>query len=299
MGNVSVEAFAEYIERVRTRSTALKYTQAVRAFLETLHSNGYASFERLPPGILPQYTQTLAEKGCSPQTIHWHMAGIQKYLDWVRGQGVSLPDLQPPDTPRQKVVIRDALPAEALPRYMELASELLTEPTRTAVMLMPCVGLRCSELVGLPLSALRRVQLPTKQVLSLRVVGKGGDARIVPVLDEGEEVLLSYLAGWRRGFKGSWVFPGAAVATRPMSGRALRSALSVVREHLGLYDLTPHTLRRTYAVTLHRRGVEATTIAKVMGHKDMKTLYRHYLALDEQDILRGVHARGTSLLQED
>lgn len=299
MADVSVSSFRAHLERVRSPSTAQKYAEAVARFLEALRDTNYTSFADLPPGILSSYAGALVGEDYSPQTIHWHLAAINRYLNWIRGQGVVVPEFHKPDNPRIKHVIRDTLAPEALPRYMQLADELLVEPTRTAVMLLPCVGLRCSEATHLPLSALRRVDLPLdgekKSVLSLHVTGKGGDARIVPVLDEGASVLMSYLAGWRRQHKGPWVFPGNAEARIPMSNRTLREGLQKVREALSLNDLSPHTLRRTYAVSLHRRGVDPPTIAKILGHKDIQTLYKHYLALDEHDILRGVHSKGASL----
>jgi integrase len=77
----------------------------------------------------------------------------------------------------------------------------------------------------------------------------------------------------------------------PMSVRLLRDAVARVREPLGM-EITPHTMRRTYLTSLWRMGVDAPTIAKIAGHANIQTLFKHYLALDEQDVLRAVYSKG-------
>jgi site-specific recombinase XerD len=294
--DVTPQAFGRYMSRLRSESTSIKYVFAATQFLRVLHENGFNDFEKLPRGILNRYVEHLVARGQSPATVHVYLSGVRRYLKWVEDQGVKVAPLGTADKPKITHTMRDALSSNQIRLYFDQANRL-EEPVRTAIMLLPCTGLRAQEMVNLPLAAIKRVELVmggvVKRTLALRVRGKGGKERVVPVLDEGVALLTGYLAGYRRTRKGPWVFPGVRAKTnrddrQSMSTRTLRAAVTQVREPLKL-TFTPHTMRRTYATALYRRGVEPATIAKILGHANIQTLYKHYLALDEDDLIRAVH----------
>lgn len=303
--DTSPETFAKYIEATRSKVTAEKYRFGVEQFLTTVMENGYEDFQSLPRGILNRYVQILMERGYSASSVSVYMAGIKRYLKWVRDQGTSLPDMSEPDMPRQNHVIRDSLSPDQLKVYFRIADEL-PEPSRSAVLLLPCTGLRASEMAELRLSSIRRVRVRVggvmRHTVALRIVGKGGKERTVPVLEEGVPVLTGYLSGYRRKAPTCpWIFPGHITKKNranipPLATRTLRDAIVHVREPLGL-KFTPHTMRRTYLTALYRRGVDPATLAKIAGHANIQTLFRHYLMLDDHDVLRAVHERGASILE--
>jgi site-specific recombinase XerD len=294
--DVSPRAFTLYIERVRTKATAEKYGPAVLQFLKTVKDNGYEDFASLPRGILSRYVEVLASQNYSAGSIHVYVTAVKRYLSWVQDQGIKVADIGKPDLPKVTTRVRDALSTDQIRAFFMAATEL-EEPARTAVLLLPCTGLRANEMVTLPLSSIRKVQIQlkgrTKTTFAFVVRGKGGKERIVPLLDEGVPVLTGYLAGYRRTRKGPWMFPGVRTNknkkdSHSLATRTLRYAVSQVRQPLGV-RFTPHTMRRTYATALYRRGVSPATLAKILGHANIQTLYKHYLAIDEQDVLREVH----------
>lgn len=297
--DTSLKAFVSHVYRTRSSSTSKKYEQAATKFVRTLEFNGITSFEKLPRNVLQQFVDSLIGH-YAPASIHVHLAGVQKYLTWVKNQGVKVPELMEPETPKIPHRMRDSLSVDDMSVYFDQASDL-PEPAKTAVILLPCTGLRAQEMVELPLSAIHKVSVlledgTRKNTLALSVIGKGDKQRSVPILDEGVEALMLYLAGERKNRSGPWVFPGMVSkqnrhGAKPMSVRLLRDALVRVREPLGM-EITPHTMRRTYLTSLWRMGVDAPTIAKIAGHANIQTLFKHYLALDEQDVLRAVHSRG-------
>lgn len=302
MAETDPEAFEAYIAGVRSRTTASKYLSAVNMFLEVVIANGYEDLSGLPRNILSRYVAILVEKGYSPASIHVYIAGVRRYIKWLKDQGLNV-ELSDPDTPRIPEVVRDVLSPELLGSYFSLADEL-PEPSRTAVKLLACTGVRAAELVGLPLSSIRPVTITLggtkRQTIALRVVGKGGKMRTVPLLEEGVPMLTEYLAGYRKRLPGHWLFPGVISkklnrkGQKHMSTRTLREGVIGVREPLKL-KFTPHTLRRTYLTMLYRRGVEPATLAKIAGHANIQTLFKHYLMLDEEDIVRAVHQHGARL----
>jgi site-specific recombinase XerD len=293
--DTSVKAFGAHLERVRSAVTAEKYPREVQAFLDILKSNGIVAFRDFPPNTLQLFVDALIDKGYSASTVKVKHAAVEKYLQWARDQGVFVPRLAAPEMPKQVHVIRDVLSPEEIPFYLGYAETLLEEPQRTAAILLPCTGLRVSELLGLHLQDIRAIHFETKEeglrrTYAFRVVGKGDKERTVPILAEGAPYLLRYLNGYRKTVGGTPLFPspGSKKGNKVLNDREIRGALATLREPLHR-RFTPHTMRRTYLVTLWRRGVDPVTIAKVAGHANVQTLFTHYLNLDEHDLARAVH----------
>lgn len=292
-----LEAFKRYIRSIRAPATVTKYGFAVERFLSWLELQGL-TLETAPKNALKTYTMHLVEKGFMPATLHVEVQGLSRFVKWCRTEEIRIPEFYPAELPKIPVRVRDILSPELFQRYFNLADGLY-EPARTAVMLLPCSGLRAQEMVTLPLTCLRRTELELKKgakkrTLMLLIRGKGDDERLVPLLDEGAQLLVGYLQGWRSEHKDTrWLFPGRS--GKHLADRTLRAALQSIREPLGV-EITPHTLRRTYLTTLYRKGVDPIVLAKIAGHKSPKTLLQHYLYLDEKDLAGAIHSSGGRLM---
>lgn len=294
------DSFRRYISTIKAESTADRYAVAADKFLGWLRSQGIRRLHDAPKPVLMQYCAFLSEEGYMPATVHMHMAGVNRYIRWAQTQDADIPSFHKAELPKNPRKMRDILGPEELSQFFKLADDHLREPVRSAVMLLPCSGLRGNELSGLRLNCLRRVPVKaegggTVEVLAVVVHGKGGNERVVPLLNEGAQIIAQYMRGWRRTHSDTqWMFPGRGEDAH-LTARALRSALQRIREPLGL-TFTPHTMRRTHLTGLYRRGVAVEMLAKLAGHKKVDTTIKHYLALDSQDVAGAVHAVGATLL---
>lgn len=300
----SLDGFERYIAQVRTPATARQYVPAAAGFMRWLASAGIPSLDRAPKTALAQYSTYLVTDGYKPSTIQLRLFAIARYLKWCRTfGGMRIPEFLEPELPKVTHRVKDAMNAAQLGRYFELCVSELSEPVRTAVMLLPCSGLRGSEMASVPLSSPRKVTVPLadgskKETVALVVTGKGGSDRLVPLLDEGAELLRRYLVGWRKSSPDvRHLFPGRK--KQHLTDRTIRMGIEQVRAHMPTVFFTAHTMRRTYITRLYRTGVEPVMLAKIVGHKSVNTMMKHYLALDEQDIAGAVHGgRGGSLVKE-
>jgi integrase/recombinase XerC len=129
-------------------------------------------------------------------------------------------------------------------------------------------GLRISE--GL---SLRRSDAPLAEVL--RITGKGGKTRVVPVLPAVRAAVDAYLAGV------PFVLDAdaplfRAKRGRPLSPRHVQQTVQNLRGRLGLpASATPHALRHSFATHLLGAGADLRSIQELLGHASLSTTQRY------------------------
>jgi integrase/recombinase XerD len=301
IANISPAAFRQYLLGPKSAHTAKRYSDYIVKFLQVLKESDYTEFTQLPPGYLSQYASMLAQSGAMASTIRVQTFAAKKYLEWVHAQGIPVTPQSRPELPQNHPKARDLLPPDMVSRYFQQADIDLHEPIRTAVMLLPCCGLRAHEMIALKLSDIKKAEVvlkgKTRKTLFLRLAGKGGRERNVPLMEEGVELLTGYLAGWRKKQPGVWLFPSLVDDVKGrnhISDRHLRKSLQTIREPLGI-DFTPHTMRRTYITTLWRRGMDLATLAKIAGHANVQTTVDHYIVMEPGDTIQALHNVGGAL----
>ena len=139
-------------------------------------------------------------------------------------------------------------------------------------------GLRVTELVSLPVSAVRG---DPRMIL---VRGKGGRERMVPVSQAAREALSEWLtvrdAAEKQHNKSPFLFP-----SRGKKGHITREAFFLFIKDLSAYSgldpkgISPHTLRHAFATHLLANGADLLSIQTLLGHADVSTteIYTHVL----------------------
>ena len=247
--------------RVGELSPAQLDRQAIRGFLAELHKVG-------------QSRASTARK----------LASIRTFLRYLRREDVIEDD---PGalvaTPKRDV----RMPAHLSEGEMEAlldappADSPLGRRDLAILELFYASGLRLSELVGVDLDD---VDLGSKRV---RVVGKGGKERIVPLSEPARRALADYLE-CRGGFVpqteagGSkaerWLFPsrgGESHLTRQRCGQLLKEL--ALKAGLDPARLSPHVLRHAFASHLLDHGADLRSVQQMLGHADIATtqIYTH------------------------
>jgi integrase/recombinase XerC len=139
-------------------------------------------------------------------------------------------------------------------------------------------GLRISEALGL-----REKDAPLGE--SLRIRGKGGRERVLPVLPVARDAVQAYhqICPWKQG-------PEAPlfVGTRggPLNPRLVQKAMQSARTDLGLpATATPHSLRHSFATHLLEAGGDLRTIQELLGHASLATT-QIYTGVDQARLMQ-------------
>jgi integrase/recombinase XerD len=135
---------------------------------------------------------------------------------------------------------------------------------RTCLAIMYACGLRISEAATLEISAIDRANKV------LRIIGKGNKERPLPLLDE-----LGHL--WRSHHNPCWLFPNRR-GDAPLNTSLLADTFTAAVVAAGIRrDVTPHTLRHSYATRLIENGGDIRVVQILLGHASIAStaIYTH------------------------
>jgi len=255
-------------------ATLEAYGADLRRYLEELDDRGLeAPADILREDIL-DHMQSLRDQGLSARSVARHLSAIRRFHAFMLEEGIA--DSDPSagfDAPRLERRLPKFLTGEEVERL--LAAPDLAQPTGirdTAILeLFYSCGLRVSELASLPMGD---VNLEESE---LRVRGKGSKVRLVPL---GTAALRKTLA-WLE-IRGS-LDPKASTLFISTRGQRMprQSIWKLVKQHARKVnitkDLTPHTLRHSFATHLLDHGADLRAVQEMLGHSSITTtqIYTH------------------------
>ena len=291
-----VAEFTQYlvVERRLSMQTQRVYQRDVLVFM------GWARRAGIGPGVealtRPRVLRFLAHSradGLSPRSIARRLAALRAFCRFLRREGDlttdPMLDLATPRAPQR------------LPRLLSLAEveRLLRQPrqdtprgVRDSAMLevLYATGLRVSELVDLPLSGLHLGEG------WIKVRGKGGKERLVPLGEQAVEDLRAYLAGPRSVLLCGARIPHVFVNGRggSMTRQGFWKLLRGYARQAGIRrPISPHALRHSFATHLLEGGADLRSVQKMLGHSDIATtqIYIHVLEGRLQSVYHRYHPR--------
>ncbi len=167
---------------------------------------------------------------------------------------------------------------------------------RALLELLYGTGARISEAVGLDVDDLDLAGLPGAPTVpaAVRLAGKGGKQRIVPVGSYARHALDAYLIRARPALAGAARrgSPSPAVFLNARGGRLTRQgawgALRAAAARAGLAEVSPHTLRHSFATHLLDGGADVRVVQELLGHASVTTTQVYTLVTVER--LREVYA---------
>ena len=219
------------------------------------------------------------------------MSAVRAFLIFAAEEQGNVPQLPRTRAPkRPRTLPRPASPAYAIPLAEEAGaaapSDWVGARDLAILLLLYGAGLRVAEATGLT----ARV-LPLGQ--AMRVTGKRGKTRIVPLVPAVREAINVYVALCPYSLAGdARLFVGAKGG--PLNPDLIRRAVRGVRTRLGLPDsLTPHALRHSFATHLLARGADLRSLQELLGHASLSStqIYTEVDAARLLDVYRHAHPR--------
>lgn len=291
----ALEAFGDYLhgECGLADNTCRAYRRDLIQFGSFLADTGCRSLRKIMPGRIEDFLQSQSATGKNPSSIARALAAVRTFCKFC--VLTRLMDTDPSgtiDPPRKWSRLPTTLHHEVLETLMEIPTADEDKHwlrDRAALALLYATGMRAAELAGLKLGNINF------DLGIVRVFGKGGKERIVPVAAPALEAAGRYIDQARQP-------DGIAEETLLLSrtGKALRreDIFRIVRKYVRRAALrkrvSPHTLRHCFATQLLAGGADLRSVQEMLGHADVTTtqIYTHVDASRLKAIHKKFHPRG-------
>jgi integrase/recombinase XerD len=286
-----LEQFQDYLtyERGLSPRTVSAYGRDLGRWLAFVAGLGVRDPGRVTAQQLREWVFSLKDAGLAATSIRRAQSALRTYYAFLLAEGAVAAD--PTDrleSPRAARKLPDFLSLEETRRLLEAPAQdkPLYWRDRAILEVLYASGVRVSELVDLPLSA-----LDVDEGFAT-VLGKGAKERIVPIGQPALRALGRYLRDVRpmldRGGGGGRAFLNAR--GRPLRREGVWAIVKDAARRAGITrKVSPHTLRHTFATHLVEGGADLAVVQELLGHADISTtqIYTHL----DRDYLREVHRR--------
>ncbi|MGO2520592.1 MAG: site-specific tyrosine recombinase XerD [Microbacterium sp.] len=293
----AVDAYLRHItiERGLSEHTVGAYRRDLDVYVEWLREAGIDDTAAVTGSIIGRFfadrsSMVPAPAATSIARLQSSVRGLHRFL--VR-EGVELEDpsgrLRPPKAPQR---LPKALTIDQVERL--LAAPSAEEPIgirdRALLELLYATGARVSEAIGLDVDDLAHGDV-------LRLRGKGSKERIVPIGSFAKDAVAAYLTRVRpalaaKGRASARLFLGARGA--PLSRQSAWLVIRAAAEAAHITsEVSPHTLRHSFATHLLQGGADVRVVQELLGHASVATtqIYTHVSVDTLRDIYATSHPR--------
>lgn len=295
--NKGVEAFLDlfldhltYV-RGRSRETVRAYRSDLLDFLAFLRETWP---DMGPDGVthlhLRIYLGALAKRGLKKSSMARRLSALRTFFRWLKGEGiVGANPARGVATPKYSKALPRFLTEEETLRLLEApeGEGLIGLRDRAIFELLYSTGIRVGELVKLKVR-----DVDFGQGL-LRITGKGGKERVVPIGETALRALEAYLRERDRvGQRGEALFLNRM--GKPLSARWIQRAIKAYALKGGMgKPVSPHLLRHTFATHLLERGADLRAIQELLGHARLSTTqrYTHVTPMRIMEVYDHAHPR--------
>lgn len=266
-----IEKFLSFLlyERGYSKNTLSSYRVDLTELSQFLEERNSSLIEATKEHIA-QFINMLSERGFTNNTIIRKLASIRTFFKYLLNEGIIEEDLVSfLDTPKKEKKIPKVLFEDQIKKLLEqpLLQEEEYARERSILELLYSCGLRVSEIVNLTIND---VNLEDGFV---RVKGKGNKERIVPLGSKAISALREYLRQ-RRHIKERRLFLNSR--NKGLTRQTIWLIVKQFANNVGL-DISPHTLRHSFATHLLDNGADLRVVQELLGHSSISTtqIYTH------------------------
>lgn len=263
----AVQPVSRYLERLAaerglSRHTTEAYRRDLSQFFEFCDRYGCRSVIDVDRRVVRRYVAHVTSRGYARRSVARKSSAVRSFYSDAARRGVV--GGNPADGvvgPKRHERLHRSLPERRLGTMLDAVDgdAPVDLRDRAVLELLYGTGMRVSELASLGVADVAGDLI--------RVLGKGGTERVVPLAGAARRALDEYLARGRPRLAGSQAAAALWVGARggPLDPRGIRR---IVRTRLGTF---PHALRHSFATHLLERGADLRTVQELLGHIELAT----------------------------
>ena len=297
---IGQEALAEYIiylkiERGLSANTVTSYKRDIEKYLTFLTEKKITQLDEVSRFEILDFLQTLRQSGAADNSIIRMVSSLRKFHQYLKRESIVSDDpMQLINTPKKASTLPKAISPQAVEQLLEAPDTTtpLGVRDRTILELMYATGLRISELVNLKLSDMHLT------MGFIQTMGKGEKERIIPLGEIASQWLDHYLDGARVYLQdqsaetSEYVFLNSR--GKGLSRQGVWKKVKQLALEAGIdQNVTPHTLRHSFATHLLENGADLRMVQELLGHADISTtqIYTHITKTRLKQVYSDYHPR--------
>ena len=266
------------IERGLSANTIESYQRDLLQYLDFLAAQEITDWNALDRFIVMDFLKILSDEGKSTATITRMISSLRRFHQFLRQERYTEIDpMQHIETPKKAQKLPKTLSLKEVERLIETpqTTDKFGIRDRAILEVMYATGLRVTALITLKLDDLH-LSLGLIQTL-----GKGDKERIIPLGDLAIKWIEIYLADSRPAF----LKPGREEPYLFLNHHGRQFTRQGIWKNLKAYvvqagikkEVTPHTLRHSFATHLLENGADLRVVQELLGHADISTtqIYTH------------------------
>lgn len=274
-----LQAFLDYvtIERGLSRNTVQAYEDDLKAYAHFLQAEGIVDILHVNSDVISRFMFFEKDRSLSAATLARRISCIKTLYKFFTREGFikeNVTELM--QSPKLWKRIPAVLNVEEVKRIVEYPDLHTTQGLRDRALLetMYAAGLRVSEAASFTLNSLNA------EVGFVRVKGKGSKERIVPIGNKAIHFLQRYTKEARPRFLKKKESPYLFLNKNgtPLSRQSIWKTIAAITRKLRIKkEVTPHTLRHSFATHLLEGGADLRSVQEMLGHTDIATtqIYTH------------------------
>lgn len=289
-----LDLFINYliVEKGLSKNTIDAYSRDLLDFINYLSKVGVSDPGNVAPLDIVKYIGKLRNGGISPRSTARKLTAIRMFYRFLNSERhiKNNPTLLV-DLPKGMLRLPMAISLDDVERLLSApdSRKPLGHRDRAMLELLYATGLRVSELVSLKASD---VNLDVGYIMAF---GKGSKERVVPMGESAQEWLKTYISdGKPKLFKGQSEYLFINRSGKPLSRQGFWKIIKAYGRKANIrIDITPHTIRHSFATHLLERGADLRSLQMMLGHADISTtqIYTHITAERLKEIHKKHHPR--------
>lgn len=276
----AIQEYITYLHDIRKTSynTEISYQRDLNKAAEYFAGQKVGDLTKVTATNLNSYLLYLEKSRMSPATISRNIASLHSFFQYLVQEKRIETDpsvgLKPPKVEKKAPEILTEQEAEDLLRQPNVKTDKGLRD-RAMLYMLYTTGIRVSELVHLKADD---VNLKKGYV----TCSEGGRTRVIPLLPQTRKALEEYMTSARkrllRGADSEFLFSNCSGS--PMSRQGFWKVLKGYASDAGISkDITPHTMRHSFAAHMLKQGTDLKSVQKMLGHADISTtqVYMNYI----------------------
>lgn len=290
-----IDSFISYLHNVKQSSTntQMSYQRDLKKFMAFCESRGITSVSKLKAQDLEAYVNVMGEEQFKPATVSRNIASLKAWVHFLQEEGSLQEDISATlKVPKIEKKVPEIMTMNEVVTLLDQPSSDNPKEIRDKAMLelLYATGIRVTELISLQIEDLNLQ-------MNYITCKDGNKERMIPFGPKARTALLRYIESARDKMildsESHILFVNCS--GKAMSRQGFWKLIKYYAKKAGITaDITPHTLRHSFAAHLVENGADLKSVQEMLGHSDISTtqIYANMNHNHLREVYKRAHPRG-------